>query len=136
MSSENEGVVRRLFQAINRGEIDVLEQLIAEDVTEHEELPGLEPNKEGVIAFFRHLRAVFPDLAMTPHDVVASGDRVAVRGTMTGTHQGEFMGIPATGNRMAVPFGDFFRLENGQIAEHWGVTDTGVMMQQLGVSES
>ena len=66
--------------------------------------------------------------------MVAEGDKVFIRATMGGTHQGEFMGIPATGKRNEVPFGDFVRFEGGKVVEHWGVTDTGKMMEQLGVA--
>lgn len=133
MSDPNKNVIRRLYEEINQGHVEILEELVADDLIEHEEFPGLESDKAGVIQFFRQLRAAFPDLRMTADDFVAEGDKVVIRGTMTGTHEGEFMGIEATGNRISVPFADFFRLEDGQIAEHWGATDTGVMMQQLGV---
>lgn len=132
MSDSNKNVLRRVYDGINQGHVQILEELVADDVIEHEDFPGLEANKAGVIQFFRQLRAAFPDLRMTADDVVAEGAKVAVLGTMTGTHEGEFMGIEATGNHIRVPFADLFRVENGQIAEHWGVTDTGVMMQQLG----
>ena len=69
---------------------------------------------------------------MTIEDMIAEGDRVFVRAVMAGTHKGEFLGVAPTGKRIAVPFGDFVRLEAGRIVEHWGVTDSGVMMQQLG----
>lgn len=132
---DNEEVIRRTFEAINRGDLDALEAVLADDVVEHEEFPGLEPNKDGILRFFNHLRSAFPDLEMTAHHMLTDGDLVAVRGTMKGTHQGEFVDIPATGNRVEVPFADFFRLEGGKVAEHWGVTDTHVMMVQLGVLE-
>ena len=135
MSDRNKEVLRSVYRAINQGDIDAAGELIADDVIEHEEFPGLEPTKEGVLRFFRYLRSAFPDLTMISEDMIAEGDRVFVRGMMKGTHQGEFMDIPGTGNYIEVPFGDFFRLEDGKIAEHWGVTDTGEMMQQLGAME-
>ena len=68
---------------------------------------------------------------MTIEDILAEGDRVVVRAKMSGTHEGDFMGIPATGKRIDVPFADFVRFEGGKIVEHWSVTDTGAMMEQL-----
>ena len=65
-------------------------------------LPGLEPTREGVLAVFRDYRAAFPDLRMDAQDVLASGDKVTARVRMTGTHQGPFMGMPATGRRVDV----------------------------------
>ena len=133
---DNKEIVRQVYGAVGRGDFDALADLIADDVVEHEEFPGLEPNKEGVLQFFRYLRSAFPDLIMTAHDMAAEGDKVFVRGPMAGTHQGEFMEIPATGNRIEVPMADFLRIEDGKVAEHWGVTDVASMMEQLGVSES
>lgn len=132
---DNKDVIRRIFEAVGRGDMDAVEALLADDLVEHEEFPGLEPNKDGVIRFFTYLRSAFPDLEVTAHHMLADGDLVAMRGTMKGTHQGEFMDIPATGNRLELPFADFFRLEGGKVTEHWGVTDTHVMMTQLGVLE-
>ncbi len=136
MSDANKTVMGRVYEAVASGDFDALDALIADDLIEHEELPGFEPTKDGVLEFFRQLRAAFPDLVMTPQDMVSEGDRVSVRGTMTGTHRGEFMGIPATDNRIEVAFADFLRLEDGRLAEHWGLTDTETMMRQLGVMDA
>jgi steroid delta-isomerase-like uncharacterized protein len=135
MSEQNKAVVRRAYEAMGQGDFGTLEELMADDLIEHEEFPGLEPSKEGVLQFFRMMRAAFPDLSMTAEDMVAEGNMVCVRGTMSGTHSGEFIGIPATGNQISVAFADFMRLEGGKLAEHWGVTDTESMMRQLGVLE-
>lgn len=134
MSEENKAVVRRCYAAMGTGDLGTLEELIADDLIEHEVFPGLEPNKQGVIQFFTILREAFPDLTMTSNEIVSERDIVAVRGTMAGTHRGEFMGMPGTGRQISVSFGDFFRLENGKLAEHWGVTDTAAMMEQLGAA--
>ncbi len=135
MSDENKAVVRRMYQAIGEGDLAVLADLIDDDLIEHEEFPGLEPNKQGVLQFFQQLRKAFPDLRMTAEDLIAEGDKVFIRGTMSGTQGGDFMGIPATGRPIEVPFADFTRIEKGKVTEHWGVTDTERMMRQLGVLE-
>lgn len=132
MSDSGKALLRQVYEAITRHDMDALADLIADDVVEHEELPGFEPTKDGVLKWFQHMTSAFPDFEMVIHDILSEGDKVSVLGTMTGTQEGEFMDIPPTGNRAKVPFADFFRVENGKVAEHWGVTDTGVMMQQLG----
>jgi predicted ester cyclase len=66
--------------------------------------------------------------------MIAEGDKVAAMVTMSGTNVGEFMGMPATNKNIEVPIADYFRLRNGKVAEHWGVTDTGKMQEQLGGS--
>lgn len=136
MSEGNKTVVRKLYDVIREGDLEALAAMLADDMVEHEELPGLEPNKDGVIQFFRGMREAFPDLAMDVDDLIAEGDRVFVRATMKGTHRGAFMGIPATGSNVEVPLADFFRIRDGKVAEHWGITDTEAMMRQLGVVES
>ena len=132
MSEENKAVVRGALAAINAGDLDALAAAIADDVVEHDVVPGMPPTKAGVIQFFTDLRASFPDLELRNDDIFSEGEKVTARSTINGTHKGEFMGMPATGNQISVPLADYFRFENGKIAEHWAVTDTGIMMQQLG----
>ena len=131
---DHAATMQRAYDLISAGDIEGFGDLLADDFVEHEELPGLEPSKEGVIAFFHMWRAAFPDMRMDVQDVVASGDKVAFRVRATGTHEGEFMGIPATGKRVDVQLVDFIRFgDDGLAHEHWGIFDTMAMMQQLGV---
>lgn len=134
MSRESHAAkVRRLYESVNAGDIDGLGDLLADDFVEHEETPGLAPTKAGVMDFFRMSRAAFPDMRMDVEDIVASGDKVVARVRLTGTHQGEFMGMPATGKRIDVQLVDITRFgDDGLAHEHWGVVDTLSMMQQLG----
>jgi len=132
MSEDPKAVVRQCYHAVSNGDFGSLSAVIADDIIEHEELPGLEPNKDGVIQFFRGMREAFPDMEMVPDAIITEGDLVAARVTLKGTHRGDFMGIPATGKEVVVAIADFFRIENGRIAEHWGVADMASMMEQLG----
>lgn len=132
MADSGKELLRRVYDAISSRDLDALAELVADDVVEHEELPGFEPTKDGVLKWFEHMISAFPDFEMLVDDILSEGDKVSVLGTMKGTQEGEFMDIPATGNRVEVPFADFFRVADGKVAEHWGVTDTGAMMQQLG----
>jgi len=126
--------MRRVYDLLNAGDVDGFGALLADDFVEHEELPGLAPTKEGVKDFFKAYLAAFPDLRMTAEDVLASGDKVVARVRATGTHQGEFMDIPATGKSIDVQLVDIIRFgDDGLAHEHWGVFDTMTMMQQLGV---
>ena len=134
MSEANKAVVRSAYAAINAGDLVALAAVIAEDVVEHDVVPGIPPTKAGVIQFFTGMRKSFSGLTLTVHDMIAEGDKVATIGTMSGTHVGEFMGMPATGKPVQVPIADCFRLEHGKVAEHWGVIDTGIMKEQLGAS--
>jgi len=130
---EHASTMRRLYDLINAGDVDGFGDLLADDFVDHEELPGLEPGKDGVKGFFRMYIAAFPDLHMSLEDVLPSGDKVVARVRATGTHQGEFMGMPATGKSVDVQLVDIIRFgDDGLAREHWGVFDSMTMMQQLG----
>lgn len=130
---DHESTMRRLYELISAGDIDGFGEHVAEDFVEHEETPGLEPTREGVKQFFRMYTAAFPDLRMEAQDVLVSGDKVVARVRATGTHRGEFMGLPATGESVDVQLIDIIRFgDDGLAHEHWGVFDALAMMQQLG----
>ena len=125
--------MRRIYERINTGDVPGLGDLLADDLVEHEVIPGVTPDKAGVLAFFGMLLTAFPDLRMNPDDVLVDGDKAVARVTMTGTNQGEFMGMPATGRAVDVQVIDIMRFDgDGLVAEHWGVLDSMAMMQQLG----
>src|SRR6188768_3279417 len=130
---DHAAAMKRLYDLINAGDIDGFGELLAEDFVEHEEMPGLEPSKEGVKQLFHMYRAAFPDLRMEAQDIIASGDKVVARVRATGTQRGEFMGIPATGKSVDVQLIDIIRFgDDGLAHEHWGVFDALKMLQQLG----
>ena len=126
--------IQRLYDLINAGDIDGFGRQLADDFVEREEIPGLPPTKDGVVQYFRIMLAAFPDLRMDVQDSFASGDRAVARLRISGTHQGEFMGIPATGKPVSVNLIDITRFgDDGLAREHWGVADQLAMMQQLGI---
>ena len=125
--------MRRAYDLISEGDIDGFGRLVAAGFVEHEETPGLSPTKEGVLELFRGYRAAFPDMRMDVEEIIASGDRAVARVTVSGTHDGEFLGMPPSGRRVDVQLIDIMRFDGaGLIAEHWGVVDMLSMLQQLG----
>jgi steroid delta-isomerase-like uncharacterized protein len=131
---DHAATLRRAYDLINAGDIDGFGEMLAEDMVEHEEFPGLAPTKEGVLQFFRMYRAAFSDLHFDAEDIFASGDKVVGRVRATGTNDGEFMGMPATGRSISIDLIDIIRFEDDGLAhEHWGVADSMAMMQQLGL---
>lgn len=129
----HEATMKRLYELISAGDIDGFGEHVADEFVEHEETPGFEPGKEGVKQMFHMYRAAFPDLRMEAEDVLVDGDKVVVRARATGTHQGEFMGMPATGKSVDIQLIDIIRFgEDGLAHEHWGILDALGMMQQLG----
>lgn len=134
MSADHVATIRRLYDHVNAGDTRGIAGLMADDFTEHEETPGLEPTKDGVIAFFEMQRAAFPDMRMEVEDLFAAGDKAVARVRFTGTHRGPFMGMEPTGRSVDVPLIDMFAFDDrGLLSDHWGVMDSMVMMQQLGV---
>ena len=135
MSEENKALFRRMFEeVINQGNISLIDELVAPDFVEHEELPpGIPPGREAVKQMFTMFRGAFPDLNATIDDVIAEGDKVVARSTWSGTHKGEFMGIPPTGKSVSFGVIDIVRIAGGKFVEHWGQMDNMSMMQQLGV---
>ncbi len=126
--------MRSTYERINAGNIAGFGDLLADNFVEHEGGPGFPPTKDGTLAFFRALITAFPDMRMNLEDLVASEDKTVARAKITGTHEGEFMGVPPTGTRVEVQLIDIMRFDGaGLVCEHWGVADMLSLMQQLGV---
>lgn len=127
----NKALVRRFFATVfNAGDVDAADDLVRADYLQHN--PIAPPGREGVKTFVRGLRAAFPDLQLEIADLVAEGDRVVTRIVGRGTHTGgEFLGLPPKGRAMVATSIDIFRLEGGQLAEHWDVLDVQGLIAQL-----
>jgi predicted ester cyclase len=132
----NKDTMRRFYDSISAGETSIVDEVLAEDFVEHDEFPGIPQSREGVTQFFEMSREAFPDLQLRMLHLVEEGDVCVGHGLFEGTHEGDFMGVAPTGKRVSVPIADVVRFgDDGRAVEHWGVTDTGMMMQQLGVVE-
>jgi steroid delta-isomerase-like uncharacterized protein len=126
---------RIIDEAFNRGDFDVLDELISDDFVEHEELPpGVPQGKAAPREMFTMMRAAFPDLQVTVEDMLQDGSKVVTRSRFAGTHEGEFMGISPTGNGFDIPVIDIVEFREGRAVAHWGVMDNAAMMEQLGVA--
>jgi steroid delta-isomerase-like uncharacterized protein len=134
VSEENKAVARRLIEGLfNTGDQDIADEVLAADYVDHSPShPGLS-SSENVKRAVVEWRAAFPDTCNVINDMVAERDRVAARWTTHATHRGEFMGVPATGNRIAVTSFGIFRLSEGKILESWDTFNVLEMMQQLGI---
>jgi steroid delta-isomerase-like uncharacterized protein len=133
-SDANKSRQRQLVEVVqDRGDIGATDEYIAADAVDHSAFPGLPPGAEGAKQIFRMIRGGFPDHNAVVHQMIAEGDLVATYKSFTGTHSGEFMGIPPTGKRATIRVMDFVRYEDGKVVEHWNVIDQLGLMQQLGV---
>lgn len=135
MSEENKDLARRFMEeAYNKGNVDFIDEVVASDYVAHDpnSPEGTGGGADGAKQFVETYRSAFPDLRMTIEDLIAEGDKVVVRWTARGTHQGELMGIPPSGNRVEVTGISVDRIEGGKFVEGWSSYDALGMMQQIG----
>ena len=131
---ENKAIVRRLvegWQSDHRPE--VAQEILADDFIDRT-IPMEQGAKEAGIGWFSYMWRAFPDFSVTIKLQIAEGDMVATLKTCSGTHEGEFMGIPATGRRVAFDVFDMLRVRDGQVVEHWMVQDDARLMRELGMA--
>jgi steroid delta-isomerase-like uncharacterized protein len=132
MSEMNKTIAQQTMKALSDRDLDGVVAQAAADCRFYGW--GPEPlDSNGYKGFMSALLAAFPDSRVVIDDVIAEGDKVAVRHRLQGTHQAEFQGIPATGRQVEVNGIVIFRIANGKIAEAWLNADIMGMMQQLGV---
>ncbi len=131
-TEESKTIARRLIDAINNDDEAAFLDLLTPDVVDHYGLPGLPPGREGWNMNRKILRSAFPDACWHEEDFFAEGDRVVGRYTLRGTHLGDFLGTPPTGNSIEVSNIHILRVVDGKVVEHWGHGDDMGMMRQLG----
>jgi steroid delta-isomerase-like uncharacterized protein len=121
-------------EVFSQGKLEVIDELVAEDFVEHEEMPpGVEANREGIKQFVTMFRTAFPDMKAKLVATAVDGDELWMHSEFSGTNTGEFMGMPATGKKMAVSGFDRVKVKDGKVVEHWGLVDMMAMMTQLGM---
>lgn len=136
--SSTEGL-KRLAQrftdeVINAADLDgALTELVVEDFVEQNPLPGQGPGRAGLADVLSLMFVAFPDLHWTLHDTLAEGDRVMTLSTWTGTHRGDFMGVPATGRTVRVEAWTLDRYRDGRLTESRIIMDMAGLLTQLGV---
>jgi steroid delta-isomerase-like uncharacterized protein len=133
MSEDNKALARHWVEILTQGNFDLAEEIYASDFVAHdpampEDVRGAEGRKE----FYSMYRSAFPDAEITIEGQVAEGDKVVTRWTGRGTHQGELMGVPPSGNRVEVAGITISRIEGGKVAEEWDNYDALGKMQQIG----
>ena len=132
----NKAALRRLQRALSSGDWAIIsktiDEVVAPDALIRTPLPIEATGAGRLKEVFGRLHRAFPDLHITTEDLIAEGDKVVARNTVTGTHQGEYMGLPRTGK--AIRYNEIFicRFAGGRIAETWGVVDVLSQMRQLG----
>jgi steroid delta-isomerase-like uncharacterized protein len=135
-ATSNRATFRHFHDAVNSGDMDLISNVIDEvfepDVQIRTPLPVEATGAQALKQVWATLLLAYPDLHVTVEDLIAEGDKLVCRNVVTGTHHGEYMGIPPTGK--SVTYNEIFivRFEGGRIAETWGVVDVLSQMKQLG----
>jgi steroid delta-isomerase-like uncharacterized protein len=137
MSTDNKAAFRRLHEAIGTHDSELIattiDELVDPDVLIRTPLPIGATGVEALKEVFRRLLRAFPDLHIAVEDLIAEGDKVVCRNTVTGTHKGEYLGRPPTGRSVTYDEIMIFRFAGGRITETWGVVDVLAQLRQLGV---
>lgn len=120
-------------EVASAGLYDVLDEILAPGFVDHDPAPDQGPGIEGLKGFFKTMRSAFPDLKAEPVEIVETDTHVAMRYTISGTHEGEFQGVAPTGKAFKVSALQLARFEGGRCVERWGSTDELGMMKQLGI---
>lgn len=134
--TSNKATLRRFEDAVSTGDAELIWKTIDEDfepdVLIRTPLPVEATGAPALKQVWAMLLRGLPDLHLTIEDLIAEGDKVVSRNVVTGTHQGEYMGLPPTGKSVAYNEIFIVRFANGRIAETWGVVDVLSQMRQLG----
>lgn len=133
--ADNIAAQERFGNAVNSNSLDDLNDLVAADCIDHDPAPGQIKGPFGYISLFRQMISAFPDFAVEVEQLVADDDKVAFAYTITGTHRGEFFGIPATGRRIRARGLQISRFNSeAKMIERWGSSDQLGILQQLGAA--
>jgi len=120
----------------DRGNLNIADEILSASFVDHDPVQGQTPGMEGYKQMVGAFRSAFPDLRVRNEDVIEEGNKVVVRWTANGTHNGQLMQIPPTGKKVSLKGIDILRIENDKIVERWGEFDALGMLSQLGVIPS
>ena len=123
---------KRFGEIVNTGELDAFPEVVADGCVDNDPAPDQGSGPEGFKAFFTEMRTAFPDLKVEPQTMLSEGDQVAFAYTLTGTHDGEFMGVAATGKPIKVRGMQIGRFDQGKMVERWGSSDELGILKQIG----
>jgi C-1 hydroxylase len=128
---DNKTIVRGFIEAYNNRRLDLIDDFVASDYVDHTNNVG----RDGLKQLINMGINAFPDWNEVIEDIIGEGDKVWVRLAYTGTHKGQFMGLPPTGKKITSKAVDIYRIVDGKLAEYWNVTDNLSILRQTGAIE-
>ena len=132
MSDAAIAATKRFGEIVNSGALDAFGEVVADGCVDNDPAPGQGAGPEGFRTFFAGMRVAFPDMQVEPLTMVSERDTVAFAYTLTGTHNGDFLGFPATGKSIEVRGMQIGRFEAGKMVERWGSSDELGILKQIG----
>jgi steroid delta-isomerase-like uncharacterized protein len=134
VEEQNKELVKREWEAWSKGDFETYKELLAPDYACYFPSRSTKPmSLEETIEIRKMLQKAFPDISWSMEELIATEDKVIMRVIERGTHKGEYMGIPATGNKYENSGISITRIENGKVVEQWEELDLLGLMQQLGM---
>ena len=136
-AEENKALVRRFYEEIDKGNVDAMDDLVAEDYLDHNPppFPGLAPGREGLKQAFKMFWEATPGYHHI-EEQIAEGDKVVTRLTSYGKHEGDLPGAPRTGNDLKMTSITIHRIANGKLVEKWAEKDVITFLVQIGKMKS
>lgn len=133
-TTENKAIAEGLMEAFNASDFNRIRATFTPDFVNHNPppFPGATADVDGLVQTIQMFRGAFPDARGEVVHTVSEGDIVVLHDVVRGSHEGEWMGVAATGKDVTVEFIHIFRIADGKIAERWGIVDAMSLMMQLG----
>jgi len=137
MSKETNIAAQKKFgEAVNSSNYELFKELVAANAVDHDPAPGQVPGPDGYAEFFGMMRTAFPDMKLAVEQLSADEDTVSFAYRVTGTHEGDFMGHPASGKAINIRGMQISKFEDGKMVERWGSSDELGILKQIGVIAS
>ncbi|MGB3183555.1 MAG: ester cyclase [Cyclobacteriaceae bacterium] len=126
---------KKFGEAVNTGNLEMIRDVVADDVVDHDPAPMQGPGPQGYIDFFSMMRTAFPDMKVDVEQMVTDEENVSFAYTLSGTHKGEFMGVAPTGKSIKARGMQVGRFVDGKLKERWGSSDELGILKQIGANQ-
>jgi steroid delta-isomerase-like uncharacterized protein len=129
---QNMEAFQRFGEAVNSGKLEAILEVVSPSVIDHDPAPEQGPGPQGFVDLFTGFRQAFPDLNISVDYLVADDENISIAYTISGTHKGRFLGVPASGKAVRARGVQIARFEEGKMVERWGSSDQLGILEQIG----